>query len=332
MIGFLNAIENIITGFSGLATEGADGGFWLPSQSSTIAPKVDLVWNIILAINVIFFALIVVLAIRFVIKYRSSRGLGTESSRNHNTVLEITWTVLPTLLMAVLFWIGFKTYIDMRTPPQNAYEVHVTGQKWQWLFTYNNGYVDENLHVPVDTDVVLTMTSEDVIHSLFIPAFRTKQDVVPGRYTKIWFNAVETGEFTIYCAEFCGTSHSDMLAKVIVHEKDEFEPWMKEASNLHGRFSPVEVGELYFKRFGCKQCHSLDGKTGIGPTFKGMFGRTEQLTDGSTITVDENFIRESILDPQAKVANGYNPVMPTFQGRFNEQDITAIIEFIKNID
>ncbi len=331
MIGFLNALIHTL-GIAGPTTEGSGPGFWLPSQSSTIAPKVDVIWDFVLAINVFFFALIVVLAVRFAIRYRSSRGRGTGPTRNHNTALEVTWTVIPTLLVGVLFWYGFDAYVDMSTPPEDAYEIHVTGQKWQWLFTYSNGYVDENLHVPADTDVVLIMTSQDVIHSLFIPNFRTKQDVVPGRYTKLWFRANRPGEYPVYCAEFCGTGHSDMLSKVIVHPKAEFEPWLKEASDLHGRFSPVEVGEIYYKRFGCKQCHSLDGSAGTGPSLKGLFGREELLSDGSRVTAEENYIRESILDPQAKVVNGYSPVMPTFQGRFTDQDITAIIEFIKSHD
>ena len=318
-------------GFLSTAVVG-EASFWLPSQSSTIAQRVDSIWNIILWLCVFFFTLVVVIGARFVWKYRAARGQGTLPSRDHNTALEVIWTVIPTILVVALFWVGFRTYIDMSTPPQNAYEIQVTGQKWQWLFTYPNGYVDENLHAPVDTDVVLVMSSEDVIHSLFIPAFRTKQDVVPGRYTKLWFNAVETGEFVIYCAEYCGTNHSDMRATAIIHPKDEFEPWLKEASNLHDRFPPVEIGEMYYNRFGCKQCHSLDGAAGIGPTFQGLYGTMERLSDGGSVLVDENYIRESILEPQAKVTQGYNPVMPTFQGRFNDQDIIAIIEFIKSVE
>jgi cytochrome c oxidase subunit 2 len=316
-----------------LSTAGAgEPSFWLPSQSSTIAQRVDSIWEFILWLSVFFFALVVVLGARFALKYRGSRGQGAQSSTDHNTLLEIVWTVIPTLLVVILFWIGFRTYIDMSTPPENAYEIQVTGQKWQWLFTYPNGYVDENLHAPVNTDVVLVMTSEDVIHSMFIPAFRTKQDVVPGRYSKLWFNATETGDFDIYCAEYCGTSHSDMGARAIIHPPGEYESWLADASDLHGRFPPVEIGETYYKRFGCKQCHSLDGTPGIGPTFQGLYGTMERLTDGSSILVDENYIRESILNPQAKVTEGYNPVMPTYQGRFNDQDITAIIEFIKSVE
>jgi len=311
------------------ATDG-EGGFWLPAKSSTVAARVDFVWDFILWISVFFFVLITVLMAVFLVRYRGRRGRGVDSTVDHNTALELTWTIIPTLIVVAIFWFGFEAYLDMATPPTNAFQVNVTGQKWKWLFTYPNGHVDEELHVPVGTDVVLTMTSEDVIHSFYVPAFRTKKDVVPGRYTKLWFNAKAPGEYQVFCTEYCGTDHSKMLAKVVVHEPGGYETWMADASNIHGKYTPVEAGEILYKRFGCNACHSLDGANGIGPTWKGAFGKQEVMRDGTRVDVDENYIRESILEPQAKVVAGYDPVMPTYKGRLKDQDLTAIIEFIKS--
>jgi len=331
----MTAIWNAAAWLAGLAGRSGitnEPTFWMPSRSSTTAAAVDSVWSLILWISTFFFVLITVLMVVFVFRYRGGRGQGAKGSKDHNTALEVTWTVIPILLVIVIFWVGFEVYMDMAVPPEDAYEVQVTGQKWKWLFTYPNGYVDENLHVPVDTDIQLLMTSEDVIHSFFVPAFRVKKDVVPGRYTKLWFNPTDPGEYQIFCTEYCGTGHSDMLATVVVHEPGGFETWLAEASDLHGRFSPVEVGEIFYNRFGCGQCHSLDGAAGIGPTFQGLFGRTSPISDGTSVVADENYIRESILNPQAKVVSGFEPVMPTFQGRFKDQDITAIIEYIKRLE
>ena len=266
MSAILQFLAGLPPALAGLATPDGGGGFWMPEASSTAASRVDFVWNLILWISVFFFVLITVLMIVFLIRYRGRRGRGVSRTTDHNMPLELTWTIIPTILVVIIFWVGFEVYMDLATPPDDAYEIQVTGQKWKWLFTYPNGYIDENLHVPVDTNISLIMTSEDVIHSFYIPAFRTKKDAVPGRYSKLWFNAKEPGEYQAFCTEYCGTSHSDMLAKVIVHEPGGFERWLEQASDLHGRFSPVEVGELYYNRFGCKQCHSLDGSAGIGPT------------------------------------------------------------------
>jgi cytochrome c oxidase subunit 2 len=316
-----------------LATAAGSGGsFWMPSQSSTIASRVDFVWDFILWISVFFFVLITVLMLVFLVKYRGNRGEGAKGSLNHNTTLELTWTIIPTLIVVAIFWLGFEVYLDMATPPSNAFEVQVTGQKWKWLFTYPNGHVDEALHVPVDQDVVLTMTSEDVLHSFYIPAMRVKKDVVPGRYTKLWFNANTAGEYQVFCTEYCGTDHSQMLADLVVHEPGGYEIWMADASNIHGKYSPVEAGEILYKRFGCNACHSLDGINGIGPTWKNAFGKEEVMVDGTRVVVDENYIRSSILYPQEQQVAGYDPVMPTYRGRLKDQDITAIIEFIKAQD
>jgi cytochrome c oxidase subunit 2 len=333
----ISSLWSAVAGLLGsLASAGqpGDGSFWLPSQSSTVAARVDFVWDFILWISVFFFVLVTILMLVFMVKYRGTRGTrghGVKNTVDHNTTLELTWTIIPTLIVVAIFWFGFEVYLDMATPPSNAFQINVTGQKWKWLFTYPNGHVDESLHVPVDTDVVLTMTSEDVLHSFYIPAFRTKKDVVPGRYTKLWFNAQETGTFQVFCTEYCGTDHSQMLASVVVHEPGGYEIWMADASNIHGKYTPVEAGEILYKRFGCNACHSIDGATGIGPTWKGAFGTQRSLADGTSVEIEENYIRDSILAPQGQVAAGYDPVMPTYKGRLKDQDITALIEFMKSL-
>jgi len=312
------------------APEGDGGSFWMPPQISTVAQSVDWLFHFILAISVFFFLLIVVVMVIFVLKYRRREGQEAESSPSHNLALEVTWTVIPVALVIVIFVIGFKGFLDMATPPANAYEVLVEGQKWNWSFTYPNGYVDENLHVPVDRPVRLVMSSADVIHSLYVPAFRIKNDVVPGRYSKVWFEATEPGEYDLFCAEYCGTSHSDMIAHVIVHPVGEFEPWLEKASNFLETMTPVDAGRKLFQVRGCTQCHSLDGSAKTGPTLLGVFGRATAMADGTTVTADENYIRESILEPGARVVAGFEPVMPTFQGRLKDPEIMAIIEYLKS--
>jgi cytochrome c oxidase subunit 2 len=311
------------------APDPEDGSFWMPPQVSTVASGVDWLFHFILAISVFFFVLIVVVMVVFILKYRRRAGHPAEASPSHNLPLELTWTGIPVLIVIVIFFFGFKGYLDLATPPANAYEVTVEGQKWNWSFTYPNGYVDSNLHVPVDRPVQLVMTSADVIHSLYVPVFRIKQDVVPGRYSKVWFEATEPGEYDLFCAEYCGTSHSDMLAHVVVHPPGEFESWLEQASNFLETMSPVDAGRKLFQVRGCMQCHSMDGSAKTGPTLLGIFGRTQKMADGSTITVDENYIRESILEPSARVVAGFEPVMPTFQGRIKDQEIMAIIEYLK---
>ena len=310
----------------------ADGDdFFMPAAGSTSAPGVDRIFHFILAVSVFFFLLIVGLMALFVAKYRRRPGVAPLPSPTHNTALEVTWTAIPIAIVLVIFVWGFRVFLDMSTPPANSYEIIVTGQKWKWLFSYPNGTVDENLHVPVDRPVRLVMTSEDVIHGFFIPDFRLKHDVVPGRYSKVWFRAVKAGEHQIYCTQYCGTGHSEMLAKVVVHEPGGFEKWLEDAGSFLKKMPPAQAGEKLYRIRGCAQCHSLDGAGSTGPTFKGVWGRKEALKGGTSVVVDENYVRESILEPQAKVVAGFEPVMPTYKGRLTDQEITALIEFMKTV-
>ncbi|MFO7652217.1 MAG: cytochrome c oxidase subunit II [Candidatus Krumholzibacteriia bacterium] len=305
--------------------------FWLPVQGSSAAAEVDLVFYVIYAISAVFFALIVGVMIAFAWRYRRRRGHRTEPSPHHSFKLEVAWTVVPVILSAMIFWIGFKTFMNLATPPANAYEVNVTAQKWQWFFTYPNGHVSDELHVPVDRPVRLTMTSEDVIHSFWVPAFRVKKDVVPGRYTQTWFHAKVPGRYPVLCTEYCGTGHSDMLSTVVVHEAGGFERWLREESDVLGTLPPAEAGERLASTKGCLQCHSVDGSPGIGPSFQDLFGAEVPLQGGGTVVADENYVRESIIEPLAKIHAGYEPVMPTYAGKVKDQEITMLIAYFKTI-
>ncbi len=308
------------------------GNLWLPSRSSTIAGEVDGVFAFILLIATVFFVGIVGAMTWFVVRYRRRPGAQPQRKTHHSLWLEISWSVIPFLLLIAIFAVGFTTFVGMASEPEGAYEVRVIGKKWVWSFVYPNGYIDDQLHVPVDRPVKLVMSSDDVIHSMYIPAFRVKRDVIPGRYTKLWFEATEPGEYDLYCAEYCGTKHSDMYSRVIVHASGEFETWLNKASNFLETMSPAEAGKLLYRRRGCAQCHSIDGSKMVGPSFYELFGAQAVMESGESLEVDENYIRESILEPQAKARAGYRKVMPTYQGQLSDEEIAAIIEFIKTLE
>ncbi|MCH7471903.1 cytochrome c oxidase subunit II [bacterium] len=307
----------------------ADKTFWMPDQKSTLAGDVDWVFYLIYWISAFFLALVTAWLVLTVILYRRRKGVKEEVTPHHNLPLELTWTVIPLIIVIFIFWVGFKGYLHMVTQPGDSYEVMVTAQQWQWIFEYPNGGISEDLIVPVDMPVVLSMRSEDVIHALFVPAFRVKQDVLPGRYTKLWFEATEIGDYILVCAEYCGTKHSDMMALVRVFDREVFELEVERLNVLEG--TPAEIGEILYNRMGCKQCHTTDGTASTGPTFMGIFNEEVMLQDGRKVVVEENYIRESILDPQAKLVAGYDPIMPTFKGRLSDEKITQIIAFIKSL-
>jgi cytochrome c oxidase subunit 2 len=323
-----------------------DNSFWMPTQASSYAPRVDWVFYFILAITSFFFLLITVVMIIFVIRYRRRPGHDSQPSAHQNMKLEVTWTIIPLIVVVVIFVVGFKGYMDMATPPANSYQIMVIAQRWSWAFQYPNGYVDANLHVPVDRPIELILTSRDVIHSFYVPAFRIKKDAVPGRYNKTWFQATQvnaTQGFDLFCAEYCGTSHSAMLAKVFVHEPTEFARWLEDASQWEGRISPVERGRQLHSQRGCAQCHSLDGTVGIGPSFKDVWDRTVEgqttFRDGSTLGsligpeyTPEQYIADSIFKPDEHYVAGFSPAMPSYLGQIKENDIPALIAFMKSLD
>jgi cytochrome c oxidase subunit 2 len=308
--------------------------FWMPLDASTFAADIDWLYDLLFWVSTISTVLIMAVMFYFIAKYRAHGREANEISdetSHHNTALEITWSVIPLFLCIGIFVWGFRGFVDLRTSPRDALEIHVQGQKWKWLFTYPNGHVDSDLHVPVDRDVRVIIQSVDVLHSLFIPAFRTKMDAVPGRYTDLWFHATKTGDFPVFCAEYCGTSHSDMITHAIVHEAGGYEKWMEEIRAKLDNMDPVALGGLLYEQQGCKTCHSTDGSTLVGPSWKGLFGKQRTFADGTSTPADENYIKNSILNPVGQVVQGFAPAMPTYQGKLNDKQLTGIIEYIKTL-
>lgn len=322
-----------------------DNSFWMPSQASSYAPDVDWVFYFILAISAFFFLLIASLMIFFVIRYRRRAGHEVQPSPRASLKLEVTWTLIPLILVVIIFVVGFRGYMNMATPPANAYEILVIGQKWNWAFQYPNGHVDANLHVPVDRPIELILTSRDVIHSVYIPAFRIKKDAVPGRYNRLWFQASQVNDtegYDLFCAEYCGTGHSAMIAKVYVHEPAAFARWLEEAAAWEGRISPLERGRQLVNQRGCLQCHSTDGSIGIGPTFVDLWARTVEgrtvFRDGSSISdllgpdyAPQQYIAESIFQPDARHVSGFAPNMPSYLGQIQESDVLALVAYFKSL-
>lgn len=306
--------------------------FWLPEKASTFVDVVDPAFRLYYWISVFFFVLICGLIVVFMIKYVRKRPDQMASAQiTHNLPLELSWTIIPLIIVMILFFIGMKGYLHMRVPPADALQVNVMGQKWSWSFTYPSGAVNDTLVVPVNTPVKLLMTSRDVIHGFFIPAFRTKADVIPNRYHSLWFQATRTGVFPVECTQYCGTNHSYMLTAVKVMEPDAYEEWLANASDPGKGKTPAEFGAILYTKRGCNACHSIDGTKLVGPSWKGVFGKGEALADGSTAQVDEAYIRESILEPNAKVVAGYQPVMPTYKGVLTDREIDAIAAYIATL-
>jgi len=328
--------------------------FWLPEQASTLSPSIDFVFNLITWICYFFFVLIVALLIFFVIRYRrsDSNHAGNATGPTHHTALELTWTIIPLGIVIVIFFLGFRGYMQIATIPRNAYEIEVTAFQWGWTFRYPNGAQSDDLVVPAGRPVKLVMRSNDVIHSLFIPDFRVKQDVLPGRYTYAWFEApVPTGWdrfHWLFCTEYCGTLHSDMNKKVFVLPQDEFE---MEVERLARFLDDIDDDELYFRAgprlfTRCSQCHSLDGTDGIGPTWAGMWERTVEGTtrfaDGTTLAdhmgpgkiheTPEDYLRDSILNPGRHIVVPYGNNMPHFRGQLTDRGIDALIGMMKRVE
>ncbi len=307
------------------------GTFWLPPAHSTVAAETDALFYFIYWISVLLFVGVVAATLFFFIRYRRRKS-PDYTINPHNNTLEITWTVIPTILVFVVFIWGFRGYINLSIAPKDALEIKVTAQKWFWSFDYPAGATTVNeLVVPVGKPVKLLASSQDVIHCFYVPEFRVKRDVLPNRYTILWFEATAVGDYQIFCAEYCGTKHSEMLAKVRVVTDVEYNAWLDANANIGAGLAPEEFGAKLYTGKACVTCHSVDGKPGTGPTFLGVFGHEVQLADGSKIVVDENYVRESILQPQAKVVAGYQPVMPTFQGILKDREIDALIAYIKTL-
>lgn len=307
--------------------------FWFPEQASTFAKEVDDFYFLIYYICLAFFIPIVVAMVLFVVWYRRRPGYEGSSLAWHNNLLEVTWTVVPTLIVVWIFVRGTQGYLDMMRPPADTLDINVTARKWAWTFQYPNGAISDQLHMPVDKAVRLRMRSDDVLHALFVPAFRAKTDIVPGRVHTMWFQAIKTGLFDLYCAEYCGEKHSQMLADVHVHTTEEYDAWVAQAA-LPPTGEPWKHGLWLYNRVGCKGCHSLEeNKVVVGPSFAKSFGTEQPMVGGATRKIDENYIRESILEPQRQKRVGFERAaqMQSFQGKLKEQEITALIALIEHL-
>lgn len=300
----------------------------MPEQASTIAADVDAIYYFLIAMSAFFSVLIAGLLVVFAARYRRRHPDEVGEPVHGSTTLEVVWTVIPLILVMLSFFWGAHLFIQMSRPPRGAVEYWAVGKQWMWKFQHPDGLREINdLHVPVGVPIKITMTSEDVIHDLFIPAFRVKSDVVPGRYTTIWFEATKPGTYHLFCAEYCGIEHSRMGGKVVAMEAEEYAAFV--ASGGAGR-TMVASGEQLFSQLACNTCHE-DSGTGRGPSLHGVFGTETVLVTGATVLVDETYIRESILTPQNKIKAGYQPIMPTFQGQVSEESIQQLIMYIKNL-
>lgn len=309
---------------------GENGTVWLPEAASTLAPAVDSLFYFVYWISVFIFFGVVSAMGYFILLYRRRTPQDKPKRFHVSQVMEMTWVVIPTILCLIVFTWGFQTYVKIYTAPPDAYKIQVRGQQWAWEFEYPNGKKTINeFNVPVDRPVQLTMSSSDVLHSFFVPAFRVKMDVLPNRYTSVWFEATRVDSFDVFCTEFCGTAHSGMIGKVVVQPEAEFTTWVNTSDDM----SPAERGQQLYTQLNCVVCHSNDGTEGppfVGPTFQGLFGRQRPLADGSTVEADENYIRESILQPTAKVAQGFPPAMPPF-GTLDAAQVDALIAYIQSL-
>jgi cytochrome c oxidase subunit II len=299
-----------------------------PESASTIASRVDALYFFLLAIAAFFSLLIAGLIVYFAVKFhrRTPDQLGAQI--HGGLALELTWTVVPFLITMVIFVWGASVFFAMARPPDETLNIYVVGKQWMWKFQHLDGQREINeLHVPLGRPVKLIMTSEDVIHDVFVPAFRVKADVLPGRYTTIWFNPTKAGRYHLFCAEYCGTRHSGMTGEVVVMDPTEYQAWL---SGGGPGGSLAENGAKLFASLACNTCHRPDAQ-GRGPVLEGLFGKTVTLQSGETITVDEAYVRESILNPSAKVAAGFQPIMPTFQGLVTEEQLLELIEYVKSL-
>jgi cytochrome c oxidase subunit II len=304
------------------------GTLFFPEVASTMAPRVDALYLFLVGLTAFFTILIATLVVVFMVKYkrRSPNEIG---ARIHGGMaLEITWSVIPLFICLGIFVWASGIFFAMSRPPAETMNVYVVGKQWMWKFQHLDGQREINeLHVPVGRPVKLIMTSEDVIHDVFVPAFRVKADVIPGRYTHLWFEPTKAGEYHLFCAEYCGTRHSGMIGRVVVMEPDDYQAWL---SGGVQEGSLASAGGKLFQDLACNTCHRPDAQ-GRGPVLQNLFGKQVSLQSGETVVVDEAYVRESILMPSAKVTAGFQPIMPTFQGLVSEEGLLQLIEYVKSL-
>ncbi len=299
-----------------------------PDQASTFAWQVDSLYFYLLAISVFFTVIIVAGLAFFAIKYREKEKFATPEEIHGSMALEIAWSFIPFVISMTIFLGGAIIFYNQYRIPADGMEVYIVGKQWMWKAQHQTGQREINeLHVPVNRNIKLTMTTEDVLHDFYIPAFRTKADVVPGRYTYLWFNATKPGRYRLYCAEYCGLNHSGMGGWVTVMEQKDFDNWLSgDMSNL----TPAQAGkDLFENKLGCASCHA--GQNQRGAKLEGLFGTDVKLASGQTVKADDQYLRESILNPSGQIVEGYSPIMPTFKGQVTEEQLTSLVAYIKTL-
>ena len=302
---------------------------FIPESASTYSAEVDALYFYISGVTVFFTLLISFVVTFFVVKYRRRNAFEIPRPIEGSMKLETLWSVIPLLIAMTIFFWGAKIYYHQYRPPQNAIEVYVVGKQWMWKFQHATGQREINeLHIPVGRKVRLIMATEDVIHDVFVPAFRIKADVVPGRYTTEWFEATKPGRYHFFCAEYCGMNHSGMGGYVVVMEPTEFENWLSGNAN---QMSPAAAGQQMFESLGCASCHGANAEGGRGPALQGLYGNNAVLNNGQTVRADEGYVRESILNPQAKIVTGFGGIMPSFQGQLSEEQLLQLVAYVKSL-
>lgn len=307
------------------------GSFTLfPAQASTMAGRVDNLYFFMLAVTALFSVLIAAMIVVLAVRYRRRAAADVGANIHGSTALEVVWTAIPLLITLVMFVWGTSVFFAIAKPPTDAMEVYVIGKRWMWKAQHLTGQREINeLHVPVGQPIKLLIASEDVIHSFYIPAFRVKMDAVPGKTTSLWFEATEAGEYRLFCAEYCGTRHSGMIGRIVAMEPRAFQEWL--AGGVPQQTSLPDAGAQLFTQLGCVTCHR-DDSGGRGPSLVGVFGSQVQLANGSTVAADEAYLRESILNPTARMVAGFPPLMPTYQGQVSEEALAALIAYIKSLN
>lgn len=305
------------------------GDFWLPEAASSIAPEVDSLFLFVTSVSGIFLLGVTGAMLYFVYRYRRQHPGERPEPVEESRALEVSWIVVPTILVLLVFNWGFKGYVNMSVNPSGAYEIQVQAQQWNFLFEYPNGVTSDTLYVPEGRDVKMKMSSADVLHGFYIPEFRVKYDILPNRYTSVWFNAEKKGDYTLFCTEYCGKDHSEMDKVVRVVSESEFDDWLESAATPEDIPLP-KLGEKLYSQRGCNSCHSLDGSKKVGPSFQGLYGmENHKMSDGSAVTVDENYLRQSILKPEKRIVKGYDNLMPGSYSSLSERQLSGLIEFIK---
>ena len=299
-----------------------------PEQASTFALQVDGLFSFLVFLALVFAFGVVFFIIFFAAKYRRRSEDERPRPIEGSMPLELAWSIIPLVLSVVVFTLGAGLFFRMYHPPADAIDIYVVGKQWMWKIQHPQGKREINeLHVPVNQPVRLTMASEDVIHAFFVPAFRIKRDVVPGRYNTMWFEATKVGEYHLFCAEYCGSQHSGMTGRIVVMEQEEFQNWL--TGGAAGE-TMVEAGARQFQQLGCETCHKESGQ-GRGPKLSGIYGEPVQLTSGQVVVAGEDYLRASILDPGSQVVGGYKPIMPTFRGQISEETLMQIISYVRSL-